>query len=101
LKRCLDCPALIATGFRCAEHRRERERTRRPSPTRRGYDAAYQRIRAELLVGCPRCELLLDGCTGTATTLDHQPPLSSMPQGQWAGRLVPACHWCNTSRGNR
>jgi len=92
---CISC-GIPAQHTRCSRCERERDRTRRPSPRDRGYDAAYRRERARLIG--QRCELGLPGCTIVATTADHVIPVS---QGGAGGHLRPACLHCNSARGNR
>lgn len=89
---------------RCDVHQKIYEATRRPPPSRRGYDAQYRRERKELLKpdadgNPPRCQLRLPGCTGWATTADHDEPTSMTFHHR--GKLTPACAHCNSSRGNR
>lgn len=36
-----------------------------------------------------------------AVEIDHQPPVSSFPLGEWVGELVPSCRYCNRSHGAR
>ncbi len=99
-RRCLTCPAIIDTGTRCRTCAATSERTRRP-PSSIRYDADYRRARTAILATLPTCSIRLEGCTGTATTIDHHPPLSRFPPGQWQGQLRPACAWCNYSTGGR
>ncbi len=57
----------------CPIHAAERERTRRPNSTARGYGARY-RVARQGVLGQP-CALALPGCTGIADTADHVTPL--------------------------
>jgi len=73
------CPALVSRGARCSDHERalraEIDSTR-PSPARRGYDAAWRRIRDTFLARHPLCvECTRDGRTTPATDVDHVLPL--------------------------
>lgn len=61
----------------------------------RGYGPAYQRARAALLAGNPRCHW----CGAAATTADHEPPLEVVGHPHLS--LVPACGPCNFGRRRR
>lgn len=99
-RRCLTC-GQPTNATRCTPCRRNTDRTRRPSPTARGYDAQYQADRTAILATNPPCEIGLEGCTVIATTTDHVPPLAAFPPGQWRGRLRPACDHCNSTLGGQ
>jgi hypothetical protein len=47
------------------------------------------------------CTLRLPGCTGLATTIDHQPAITEHAhvRGAQCCTLRPACHHCNSSHG--
>ena len=64
-------------------------------------DPEYRRAKALLKANPTDCRLGLDGCTGTATTLDHQPRLDQHAhvRGARCCTLVPACFHCNSSDG--
>jgi 5-methylcytosine-specific restriction endonuclease McrA len=63
----------------------------------RGYGERHQRERRRLLRGDPVCELCF---RAKATTLDHDPPLSTFADPlQWSGRLIPACQPCQSRQG--
>lgn len=80
------CPELTARR-RCPPHERTSTRNHRGLARQdRGYDADYDRDRAELL-GLP-CEMGLPGCTGIADTAQHTPD-----------GLIPACAHCNYADG--
>jgi hypothetical protein len=99
-RRCLTC-GQPTTATRCTRCARNNDRTRRPAPADRGYDAAYQADRTAILATNPLCVIGLEGCTITATTLDHDPPLAHFPPGQWRGKYRPACHHCNSTLGGQ
>ena len=71
MRPCIEanCSALT-NATRCAAHERQRDRARRPTTQ---YGGAYQRNRAIVLSGQPRCYVL--GCITPATTADHIRPL--------------------------
>lgn len=65
------------------------------------YGRPYRRAKAALLVGNPRCQLLL-ACTGAvATSADHDPPLALHPHVPGSGCcvLIPACLPCQKRQG--
>lgn len=69
---------------------------------RRAYnDPEYRRLQALLKANPQPCQLRLPGCTGKATTPDHQPRLSQHHHVRGSGccQLVPACHHCNVTDG--
>lgn len=93
---CLSCGA-ICQATRCPTCARAHDRTRRPSPAARGYDAEYRRNRARLLADHPLCAI----CgTRPATTADHIIPVSR-GGGSDLSNLRPACAADNAARGNR
>lgn len=66
------------------------------SPTTRAQDAEYRRNRAAVLEGQPTCAY----CPRPATTVDHVRPVSKGGTNK-IDNLVPACAWCNGSKGAR
>lgn len=76
------------------------------STTERGYDHRYRRVRASILGPAGKGDLDYDppchwghpGCTGIATTGDHDPPLEV---AGWHLTLVPSCGPCNFGRRQR
>lgn len=101
---CLErgCAVLIPQSqTRCEGHTRARQRgrdLRRGTPAERGYDATYLRLRRHILaqVPAPLCAY----CNALADTVDHVVPLARGGRNE-LGNLVPACKWCNFSRGGR
>jgi hypothetical protein len=94
-----------AVGGRCPACAAAYDAQRRPSPTRRGYDAAYRAERAAVLApdedGRRRvCSLQLPGCTHWADTADHVDPVDA-GRNRRRGPLRPACKHCNSARGSR
>lgn len=92
---CLDCGA-PTSGSRCTDCRRDHDRTRRPDPAARGYDADYRGLRKEILAEHPDCWW----CPAPATTIDHVVPLARGGDND-RSNLVPACARCNERRGAR
>jgi 5-methylcytosine-specific restriction endonuclease McrA len=94
LRRCREpgCTRRQAAS-RCELHR---------SRQARGYDAAWERIRLEILVRDGyRCRIGGPGCTIRATTVDHIVPLALGGARLDPANLRAACGHCNTSLGGR
>jgi 5-methylcytosine-specific restriction endonuclease McrA len=99
---CLEpgCP-LLTTATRCPAHARARQAARdakRGTAAQRGYNREYQANRRALLAAGPH--LCSWGCGRLATTADHVVPLSK-GGGNQLDNLIPACSFCNSSRGSR
>ena len=102
MRPCIEpgCPNLTQRT-RCATHEAYR-RQRRGSPTERGYDAAYQRRRRDLLQlwvsehgwVCPGYDVRPH--PSRDLTADHVIP---MAQGGKDGPLAVLCRSCNSRRG--
>jgi 5-methylcytosine-specific restriction endonuclease McrA len=91
---------LTPRGPRCPACTRAKQQQRdalRGSPRERGYDAEYQRLRGQLLSVTP-APLCHWGCGRLATTADHVLALSEGGHNV-VDNLVPACSFCNSSRG--
>ena len=89
------CPARVDRGY-CPTHARTSTRNHRGVPRQaRGHGADYDRARAILLEGNPRCAW---NCGRRATTADYSIPWS---RGGTLDSLVPACGTCNYGRGAR
>jgi len=74
------CPTLVTKGSRCARHAREHQQRLdavRPSPSQRGYDSNWRRIRIAFLRKHPWCsdpyDIHLDAVR--ATQVDHIKPI--------------------------
>jgi 5-methylcytosine-specific restriction protein A len=93
---CLTCGTPTG-GTRCPTCHRNHDRTRRPTPNQRGYDATYKAARRAILAGGPACAICH---TAPATTIDHITPVSLGGSNELTN-LRPACHPCNSGRGNR
>ena len=72
-----------------------------PGGTRPHNDPEYRRLKQVLARTPLPCQLRLAGCTGVASTLDHQPRLMQHTHRRGSGgcMLVPACPHCNSSDG--
>ena len=89
------CPELVTSG-RCANHRRQAERTR-GTAAQRGYDHRWARRRAAYLRRHPLCRL----CPAPATVADHYPVsrrdlvAQGVPDPDADHRLRPLCASCH------
>lgn len=99
---CLDCGTLT-TASRCTNCRRTKDRQRettRPSPTARGYDGAWRRLRAEILDRdghqCTRCGTA--GEQGNPLTVDHITAKSHGGSDD-PGNLRTLCKRCHGRKG--
>ena len=100
------CAKRSVRGGRCelhaaADEARLRERPRqpdtRPSAARRGYDAGWRQVRAEVLraAGIPRAEWPL-------YDVDHNPPYDrARERDHRKYQLVPRLHGAHSSKTNR
>lgn len=75
------CPELVHRGARCPDHERAMRAeidSTRPSPSRRGYDAAWKQIRDAFLRRHSLCELdcAARGLRVSASQVDHRVPLA-------------------------
>lgn len=98
------CPELVDRSGPCDSCRRERRRTsdrRRPSARARGYDAEWQRTRADYLAANPWCEDET-GCLEPATDVDHKDGQGpSGPRGHDWNNLRSLCHSHHSKRTAR
>jgi len=86
------CPNLVRGSDRyCPLHEPpvERKPDERPSASRRGYDAAWRRIRKAFLRAHPMCEW--PGCDEPATEPDHILPRKAGGTDDW-DNLRAFCH---------
>jgi 5-methylcytosine-specific restriction endonuclease McrA len=100
---CWNVPAARRTpapvGDRCLlRDPRSRIDPVKPSPTRRGYGADWQRVR---LVVLERDHHRCRWCGARATTVDHVRPLVAGGARLDPANLVAACVGCNSRRGAR
>jgi 5-methylcytosine-specific restriction enzyme A len=100
VRPCLDCGALTKES-RCPEHKAAAQRRRdeaRGSAAERGYDSAWQRVRAHVLErDGHRCYY----CGAAANTVDHLVPFGRGGARLDPANLVAACRFHNSSKGNR
>lgn len=89
------CPRVALPGSsRCADHALpSRPRDERPSPSARGYDAAWRKRRAAYLLAYPLCAF----CGALATEVDHVIPLRR-GGADHAGNWQALCHACHSRK---
>jgi len=81
--------------------RPRREPDERPSPSARGYDARWRKIRMGILSGEPLCRACeKQGRVTLATDVDHIIPLSRGGTND-PGNLQPLCHSCHSTKTAR
>lgn len=85
---------------RAQQHRPPRPKTPdlRPSPSKRGYGAAWQKVRAAVLSDSPYCVMCqAEGRMRKATCVDH---VLSLERGGTNDRenLQPLCHPCHSRK---
>jgi hypothetical protein len=112
---CIDCNALfdanLTRTFRCPPcqaaadavrraRNRAYDKTRdRGTTTERGYGAAYQRARRQLLATAIACHWCgLEFTAASPATADHDPPLA---RGGTERQMVASCGPCNSRRGGQ
>jgi 5-methylcytosine-specific restriction protein A len=95
------CPELVRRGARCTDHARALQAeadSLRPSASRRGYDAAWRRIRLDHLRRHPLCiDCQREGRTVAATDVDHRVPLRRGGTNDPAN-LQSLCHRHHSSK---
>lgn len=103
-KGCIEprCPnrASGAGSARCAEHqsaRRAAQDATRASARARGYDKAWERVRAAFLAAHPRC----GQCGAPAVDVDHVRAISDGGARLDPANLRPFCHKCHSARTGR
>lgn len=88
------CPNMAIPGTgRCAAHQRSPRRDDRLSPSARGYDREWQRIRAAYLRRNPWCVM----CGARATQVDHILPLARGGTHD-ASNLESLCASCHSRK---
>ncbi len=90
------CPRLAVQRGRCATHQPVRAPDTRPSPSARGYDRAWQRIRECVLQRDATCV----ECGAPATDVDHILPLRSGGSNDLSN-LQGLCHACHARKTSR
>lgn len=102
---CQTCGDLHGKRQRCPQARRDtqiQQDARRGSPTRRGYDSAWQAlVRYVLARDGYTCRLRRPGCEVTATTGDHVVPLARGGARLDPDNVVAACRRCNSGKRDR
>lgn len=66
----------------------------RPSPTRRGYDRQWEKLRARFLRDNPECE----ACGKPAAHVDHVIPIKAGGARMDAANLQALCHGCHSRK---
>lgn len=102
------CRALTSGG-RCAEHatdamraRRAAADARRTHAADRGYDAAWRRLRAEILRGEPLCRVCRRaGRDVPAEVVDHIVPMAAGGERLDPANLQPLCARCHNVKTAR
>jgi 5-methylcytosine-specific restriction protein A len=97
----LGCIALTFKGNTCEAHRREQQRTyddQRGSPTTRGYDSHWRRLRLAKLSANPFCEIRTH-CRGMiATEVHHQLSIRERPDLRLdINNLLSSCKPCHSA----
>jgi 5-methylcytosine-specific restriction protein A len=91
------CPAIVTDGAWCKAHR-PAPSTHRNSPSVRGYDKRWQRIRAAYLARHPLCVACrADGRVTEATEVDHIMPLA-MGGTHSESNLQALCKSCHSRK---
>ena len=92
------CSVKTKGGY-CERHKKQRRENfarrdktnKRPGSTQRGYDAAWQRLRASYMLDHPFCEY----CNERAEELDHVIPLSEGGKRLSKNNVVALCRECH------
>ena len=104
------CPELVSGVPRCPKHQKQRYRecdSRRGSPSERGYDRAWQRLRALKLEADPFCEIRTHCANRSithqaATEVDHIISIRERPDLRLVlSNLRSACKSCHSARTMR
>lgn len=106
------CAGIAMVGRYCARHssvedrpsvveERESVPAARPSPSARGYDRRWQRIRRRILATSPLCvHCRADGRVTLATEVDHITPLRAGGT-HTDDNLQPLCKSCHSRKTNQ
>ena len=94
------CPGRASNGRYCEAHasrlKADRKPDTRPSPSQRGYDQKWRRIRAQFLKAHPFCA----DCNEPANEVDHIIPIAKGGSNQW-DNLQPMCKSCHSRKTAR
>lgn len=90
---CLHCGRPVPFGKRCSDCGKTKAR---------GYGSDWDRVRQDVLERDGyRCRLRLDGCTETATQVDHIVPMSKGGARLDPANLRSSCASCNARQRHR
>jgi 5-methylcytosine-specific restriction enzyme A len=96
------CPGIAVQGGRCAQHQRavaQRYDVRRGTPSERGYDYEWRKLRSHVLAGQPCCvdPFGVHRYPVLATDVDH---IISLRRGgdHSIDNLQPLCHACHSRK---
>jgi 5-methylcytosine-specific restriction endonuclease McrA len=99
VRPCLSCSRLISGGSRCPECARAYQVRRdqlRGTPSERGYDADWRKVRRAVL---ERDGHVCHWCGEYANQADHLIPLSRLGERLDPNNVVASCGSCNAARG--
>lgn len=92
------CAGVVRGAAYCPEHQPARSTASRLSPSRRGYDRRWQRLRRMVLAQQPFCVACeREGRVTPATDVDHIVPLADGGRDEWSN-LQPLCHSCHSRK---
>lgn len=90
----------LTSGGPCAKHRKQRD-VRRGTPTERGYDVVWRRLRGLILNRHPLCTMKTNCKPGEpvpATEVHHRIPISERPDLRLVvSNLQAACRACHSA----
>ena len=95
------CPVVVIGAAYCPLHAPARSAAARLSPSQRGYDRRWQRLRRMILAQQPFCVMCQRaGRVVAATDVDHIVPLAEGGTSA-ADNLQPLCHSCHSAKTAR
>lgn len=79
----------------CAKERKAAADKARPSPSGRGYDRTWQKVRRAFVIAFPTCST--EGCGAATTDVDHIKSIREAPhlRLEWSN-LRAFCHPCHS-----
>lgn len=100
--RAQGCPALVEGGGFCPTHDKQRRAEwdkNRPSPSKRGYDATWQRFRTMQLARYPLCfKCLTEDRYTPATEVHHILPITDHSELRLdEGNVMSLCKACHSA----